>query len=140
MTPLINGRSYDFAQIRAAILGVVVPSISSIEYSETQEKKNNFGSGDRPVSRGQGAIDSKAKITMSMNDVEAIRKAAPDGSLLKVPAFDVVVTYLHPTASNVVTHVLKNCEFTSDGVSGSQGDTDLKFDFELVPSHIVYNQ
>lgn len=138
MTPLINGRSYDFAQIRAAILGVVVPSISSIEYSEEQKKENNFGAGDRPVSRGAGAIEAKGKLTMSMNDVEAIRKTVPNGSLLSVPPFDVVVTYLHPTAANVVTHVLKNCEFTTDGVSGSQGDTDLKRDFELVLSHIVY--
>jgi len=138
MTPLINGRAYDFAQINMLISGVVVPSISSIEYSEEQEKTNNFGAGDRPVSRGHGAIDAKAKITMSMNDVEALRASATDGSLLKLPAFDVVVVFLHPTSAKVVTHTLKNCEFLSDGVTGSQGDTDLKRDFDLVCSHITY--
>lgn len=140
MVPLINGRAYDFAQINALINGVVVPSISSIEYSEDQKKENNYGSGDRPVSRGHGAIEAKAKLTMSMNDVEALRKSviALGGSLLKIPAFDIVVVYLHPTGANVVTHTLKNCEFLSDGVSGSQGDTDLKRDFDLVCSHITY--
>lgn len=138
MTPLINGRSYDFAQINASINGVILASCSSIEYSEEQKKENNFGAGDRPVSRGHGAIEAKAKMTISMNDVEAIRKTVTGGSLLKIPAFDVVVTYLHPTSANVVNHVLKNCEFTSDGVSGSQGDTDLKRDFDLVLSHITY--
>lgn len=138
MTPLINGRAYDFAQIRTTILGVVVPSISSIEYTEEQKKTNNYGSGNRPVSRGHAAIEASAKITMSMNDVEALRKVAPNGSLLAIPAFDVVVTYLHPTSANVVTHVLKNCEFMIDKNAGSQGDTDLKSDFDLLPSHIIY--
>jgi len=138
MVPLINGRAYDFSQIQALISGVPIASISSIEYSEDQKKENNFGSGDRPVSRGHGAIEAKAKITMSMNDVEALRKTVPTGSLLKIPAFDITVVYLHPTSANVVTHTLKNCEFTSDGVSGSQGDTDLKRDFDLICSHITY--
>lgn len=138
MVPLINGRAYDFAQIRTTILGVVIPSISSIEYEEKQDKKNNFGAGDRPVSRGHGAIEPTAKFTMSMNDVEALRKVAPNGSLLKLPSFDVVVTYLHPTQNQVVTHTLKNCEFLTDKNGGGQGDTDLKQNFEILPSHINY--
>lgn len=139
MVPLINGRSYDFTQIAATINGVIVASISSLEYSEEQKKENNYGAGERPVSRGHGAIEAKAKMTISMNDIEAIRNSAPNRSLLKIPAFDIVVTYLHPTAAQIVNHVLKNAEFVSDGVSGSQGDTDLKRDFDLILSHVVYN-
>jgi hypothetical protein len=60
MIPLINGTAYDFSQIIVTILGVPVASVSSIEYSEEQEKTNNYGAGNRPVSRGQGAIEAKA--------------------------------------------------------------------------------
>ncbi len=88
MIPLVNGRAYDFAQIVVTILGVPLAGVSAISYAEEQEKTNNFGQGNRPVSRGQGAIDASGSITISMNDVEALRDVAPDGSLLKIPAFD----------------------------------------------------
>ena len=136
MVPLINGTAFDFAQIIVNILGVPVASVSSIEYEETQEKVNNYGAGNRPVSRGKGAIEATATIEMSMNDIEAIRNVALDGSLLNVPSFDITVFFVNPQSPQ--THVLKNCEFTNDGISGSQGDTDLKKSFELVVSHIKF--
>lgn len=136
MIPLINGTAYDFAQIIVNILGVPVASVSSIEYEETQEKVNNYGAGNRPVSRGKGAIEATATIEMSMNDIEAIRNVALDGSLLNVPAFDITVFFGNPQSPQ--THVLKNCEFTNDGIGGSQGDTDLKKSFDLVVSHIKF--
>ncbi len=134
--PLINGRAYDFAQIEATILGVIVNGISAISYTEEQDKVNNFGAGSRPVSRGHGAINASASLTLSMNETEAIRDASPEGSLVRVPSFDVTVTYLNE--QKVVTHVLKNCEFTNDGVEASQGDTNLERAFDLTCSHIKY--
>lgn len=134
--PLVNGRAYDFTQIILQITGVPLPSPKSINYTEEQTKENNFGTGNRPVSRGQGPIDANASIELSMNDVEALRDAAPNGSLLQIAAFDIVVTYVN--LQKPVKHVLKNCEFTDDGVESSQGDTDISRTFNLKPSHIKY--
>lgn len=133
---LINGQAYDFTQIVFKILGVEIKSLSQINYTEEQEKENNYGTGTRPVSRGKGAITAACNFTISMNDIEAIRDVAPDGSLLKLPPFDIEVTYLN--SQKIVTHVIKNCEFTTDGVEGSQGDKDLKKAFDVLPSHIKY--
>lgn len=135
-TPLINGRAYDYAQIEVNILGVPVAGVSAISYTEEQEKVNNFGAGSRPVSRGHGAINASGSVTISMNDVEAIRDASPEGSLLQIPSFDISVTFLN--AQKVVTHVLKNVEFLNDGVEATQGDTNLERAFDIVLSHIVY--
>jgi len=137
MIPLINGTAYDFSQIIVTILGVPVASVSSIEYSEEQEKTNNYGAGNRPVSRGQGAIEAKASIEFSMNDVESIRAVALNGSLLNIPAFDITVFF--GNLQNPVTHVLKNAEFVNDGIETSQSDTDVKRKFDLVISHIKWN-
>jgi len=136
MTPLINGKAYDFSQIVTNVMGVTIAGITSITYTEEQEKVNNFGAGNRPVSRGAGAINASGSITISMNDVEAMRDAAPNGSLLQVPAFDITITFLND--QKVVTHVLKNCEFINDGVETSQGDTDVVKGFDLVISHIQF--
>lgn len=134
--PLVNGRAYDFTQIVVKIFGANVSSVSAINYTEEQSKENNYGAGTRPVSRGHGAITASASITLSMNDVEAIRDVAPDGSLLKLPPFDIEVSFLN--AQKVVTHVIKNCEFTDDGVETSQDDKDVKKSHNLIPSHIKY--
>lgn len=136
MIPLINGRAYDWTQIVVKILGAPMVSCSAIEYTEEQSKENNFGAGNRPVSRGHGAINANGSITLSMNDTEAIRDVAPDGSLLKIEPFDIQVSFLN--RQKVVTHILKNCEFTSDGVGGAQDDKDLKRAFPLVMSHVKY--
>ena len=136
MIPLINGKAYDFTQIVVLIMGAPIPSVSSITYTEEQTKENNYGAGNRPVSRGKGAINASGSITLSMNDVEALRDVATDGSLLKIPAFDIQVSFLNE--QKVVTHILKNCEFTDDGVESSQDDKDISRSFNLVISHVKY--
>lgn len=136
MIPLINGRAYDFTQILVKILGAPVASVSAISYTEEQAKENNFGAGSRPVSRGKGAINASGSITLSMNDIEAIRDVALDGSLLKIEPFDIQVSFLN--AQKVVTHVLKNCEFLDDGTEASQDDKDIKRSFNLVISNVKY--
>lgn len=136
MIPLINGRAFDYGQIIVNVMGVPIPSVTSIEYQEEQEKTNNFGAGRRPVSRGHGTINSSASIEMSMTDIEAIRDVAPNGSLLAIPSFDIVVVFGNPQSPK--KHTLKNCEFTVDGFSGSLDDTDLTKSFDLVVSHIEF--
>lgn len=137
VTTLINGKAYSHAQIVARIGGIPIAGLTSISYSETQEKKNNFGAGTRPVSRGHAAKDATAQIGISMNDIEAIRTSAPNGSLLDIEPFDIVVTFLN-IGSGVATHTLKNCEFTSDGVESNQGDTDIVRTFDLVVAEIKW--
>jgi len=133
---LINGQAYDYTQIIMSVLGVPVAGVTSINYTEEQEKTNNYGAGNRPVSRGRGAIEASGSIELSMNEVEALRDAAPDGSMLKIPPFEITVVYLN--LQKVVTHKLKNVEFTNDGVETSQGDTDIRRTFDIVMSDVKY--
>ena len=134
--PLVNGISFDFVQLTPLFLGVPLVSMSSITYEEIQEKVNNFGIGNRPVSRGRGAIDASGSIELSMNDLEAMREVAPNGSLLLLPASDFVLVFGNP--QNIQTHILKNLEFTNDGMTGAVGDTDLKLTLNFVISDVQY--
>ena len=134
--PLVNGQAFSYVQITPLFLGVPLVSMSSITYEEVQEKANNFGIGNRPVSRGRGAIDASGSIELSMNDLEAMREVAPNGSLLLLPASDFVLVFGNP--QNIQTHILKNLEFTNDGMTGTQGDTDLKLTLNFVISNVQY--
>jgi hypothetical protein len=134
--PLINGEAYSYVQITTVALGVQLPGITAVNYIEEQAKENNPGQGNRPVSRGRGWINASGSLDISMNDIEAIRDAAPDGSLLKIAPFDIVLVFGNP--QKPVTHVLKNVEFTNDGVETTQGDTDIVRTFDIVLSHVKY--
>lgn len=134
--PLVNGIAFDYVQIVPVYLGVPLVSMTSITYEQTQEKVNNMGTGNFPVSQGQGGIESTGSIELSMNDIEALREVAPDGSLLFLPASDFILVFGNP--QNVQTHVLKNLRFTNDGGAGTQGDTDLKFTLNFTLSHVQY--
>lgn len=136
-TALINGNSYDWQQIVVTMLGQPVFSIKSVNYEVTQEKTNNYGQGNLPVSRGRGAKEFSASIEMAMDELVPIRQAA-GGSLVDIPAFDIKVTYVN--AGKTVTDVLKNCEFMADGIEASQGDTEIVRSFDIMPSHIVFDQ
>lgn len=134
--PLVNGEAYSYVQITTVALGIQFPGMQAITYVEEQEKTDNPGQGNRVVSRGRSTIIANGSIDLSMNDIEAIRNAAPDGSLLKIPAFDIVVVFGNPQSP--VTHVLKNVEFMNDGVETSHGDTDIVRTFDLIISHVKF--
>ena len=136
--PLINGKAYDYADIQLSVLGVQINGVTEINYTQEQDKQNNFGTGIYPTSRGHAQRDTSGSLGLNMNEVEALRGVAPFGNLLDLPAFDIVIVFGNVQAPK--THVVKNCEFTNDGVEGSQGDQVLNRTFDFVASHILYNQ
>lgn len=135
--PLINGRAYDFASITVSFLGVPLAGITSVSYTEEQTKENNYGTGNYAVSRGRGAVEASGSLDLHFEEVEKIRGAAPNRRLLDLPAFDVVVVFGN-VGNTPRVHIMKNCEFLSDGVETSQGDTAIARSFDLVLSHVEY--
>ena len=133
--PLINGRAYGWADISLNILGREVIGSKAVSYSETQEKQNNFGSGNRPVSRGRGRIEAEASVTLHMEEVIAIQAIAPGRNLAKKRPFDIIVSYIDDSG-NAVTDKLRNCEFLGNSREVSEGDMEIEVELELIISHI----
>ena len=136
--PLINGQAFDYSQITPLYLGVPLVSMTSITYEEVQEKVDNPGTGNRPISRGRADIKATGSMEISMNDIEALRNVALGGSLLALPATDFILVFGNP--QNIQTHILKNLEFTNDGGTGTQGDTDMKMTLNFIISNVIYRQ
>lgn len=133
---LINGKAYDWSQIVSTINGTELNGVQAIDYEEVQEKANNYGAGSRPVSRGRGRIEPTASITLDMTEAEKLTDSAPNRNLLEIPPFDITVTF--DNAGKVVTHVIKNCEFTNNVRSLEEGATGTSVELTLLPSHIVW--
>jgi hypothetical protein len=137
ITPLINGKSYEWSDIQVVILGAPITGITNIEYEEKQAMENIYGAGENVVSRGYGKVEPTAKITLKMEEVEGIMSVAPLGRLNKIPEFDIVVLFLDDSLIPR-KHVIKNVRFTGNNRKSSTGDTSLDIDLELICSHILW--
>jgi hypothetical protein len=137
-TPLVNGQSYSWSQITCNILGVDIAGITAISYTDTQEKQDNFGAGNRPVSRGRGNITTTGSVTLEMAEVEALQNVAPNRNILEIPPFDIIVSYLPVGGTGTVTHKLRNCEFKTNGREVNQNDMTIPVQLELLISHITW--
>jgi hypothetical protein len=137
IVPLINGKSFEWADIIVNVLGLPIIGITNIEYEEKQGMENIYGAGRFPVSRGYGKIEPTAKMTILMEELENIQTVAPQGRIQDIPEFDIVVMYVDPA---LVTrkHVLKNVRFMNNKRASSSGDTSIPVELELIISHIQY--
>jgi hypothetical protein len=137
--PLINGRAYDWASLRAQLLGQTVAGITAVSYEDTQEKVNNYGAGINPTSRGLGKIEPKASITLEMKELERIQAALPPGGRIQdIAPFPISISYVN-TSNQLVNHTLHNCEFTNNKREIKTGDTNIEVELELIISHISWS-
>ena len=124
--PLINGKSYEWADITCNILGLPTIGITSIEYDVKQNMENIYAAGNSPVSRGYGKFEPTAKITLLMEEVENITAVAPNGVIQYIPEFDIIVSYLD-AALVTRTHKLRKCRFMNNPRSSKTGDTSINW-------------
>lgn len=133
-TCLINGESYAWSHIDFPLFGQVVQGISEITYSKKQEKTNNYGRGNKAVSRGRGKIECEGSITIEMKEAEWLMVKA-GGSLLNVKPFHIPVVFSGDGIA-MVTHVLQYCEFTEIGVEAKTGDNTISVKLPLIMADI----
>lgn len=139
MTPLINGRSYDWASITALVAGVLCVGITAIDYDETQVKEDNMGAGNRPVARGYGNKKAEnCSIEVYAEEAESIANRVANGDLLDIPPFEIIVSFR--IGATITTHILKNAEFTKNSRALKQGDTAIKVTLPLIVSHIQWKK
>jgi hypothetical protein len=136
---LINGQGYDFASIKLTMLGTpVVAGFKGISYTTNQEKVNSNGVGGEPVERTRGNVSYEGSVSLTLKEVKAIRAAAGNLPLTKIPAFSIAVSYANGV-DPVTVDTLLFCEFTSDPTSSSQGDTEITIELPLIIGGIRYN-
>jgi hypothetical protein len=129
---------YDWANITFAttLTNDLITGISAIEFEESLEKTKNYGAGNMPRSVSIGNYDASGKITLFMDEVEKIRNVSPNRSLLYVPPFDIIITYLPVDATKAVNVILRNVEFTTEPSSASQNDQNIQVELDLLITHI----
>jgi hypothetical protein len=138
LPPLVNGKSYEHADIVVGCLGQALTTVRLLDYGESQEMKNEYGSGNSPVSRTYGNRIPTAKMTILMEELELFQSVAPLGQIQRIPEFDISINFVDSTLVPR-THVIKNCRFMNNKRVVNQGDGAIECELEIICSNIVWN-
>jgi hypothetical protein len=138
MEALINGRSYGWSDIFVNILGQRIAGITAIDYSDKQDMSNNYGAGNKPVSRGYGRISYDSSITLTMEEVASIEKISPTGRLQDIPEFTVVISYIPENSTMIKTEKLKYVRFTENKRDVKEGDMVIAVQIPLIIGDIKW--
>lgn len=135
-TPLINGVAYSWSSISFVLFGIPVAGIVNIEYKRKQEKTNNYGAGQKPVSRGYGRIEYDGSIEVHLDEWKRVIAASPNRDPLSIGWFDISVLYGN-SAADATKDTLKAVEFLEDPFQAKEGDTKLTVKLPLIIGDIT---
>lgn len=134
-TPLINGRAYDWSMIEInfgfASSSEAIYGIKAVKWERKRKVESNYGIGSQPISRGYGNWTYTASIELDYATQVMFQEASPDGTLMGLGEFDLIVHFAHPDDGRTVTTTLQKCIFSEDGMEAKQDDTDLSKEFDL---------
>jgi len=121
MIPTINGRQFEFADIRIIVGGHLLNGCRGIEYKISQEKELLYGKGNKPMSIQHGNYAYEGTLTVTQDELETLTLAGK-GDLMSLK-LDAVVVYGNPANGDaLITDRIYGIEFTENSKSLQQGD------------------
>lgn len=135
---LINGSTYNWAQIRIQLSNMTLPliGITSINYDSKRQMENMYGSGDQPIARSSGNVEYDASMTLYKDEVVRLQNASPFGDITLMEPFDIIISFRSDIASKIQTETVKNCQFTNNPTSVSQNDKMISVELPLIVAGI----
>jgi len=131
---LVNGSSYNWAQIRIQFSNMSTPiiGVTSINYTSSRDFENVYGVSDLPISRSSGNVTFEASITLYKDEVKRIQDASPLGDITLLEPFEIIVSYRSDIADKITTETLKNVQFTSNPTAIAQNDKTISVELPLI--------
>lgn len=133
---LVNGVNWSWANLNNIAFGVPVIGILAINYKIKQNKENNYGVGNEPISRGYGNKQYEGSITVYKDWWASVIAATPTKQPTDIAPFDWTIV-LGGVGMVTTTETLRNFEFLEDSLNGKQGDTKLTIDILFIFAGIV---
>jgi len=127
---LEGGNGASFVSFTFSILGVPTNGVQRISYKAMQAKQNNYGVGRKPYNRTKGKVEFEGSITLFLDVVKALEKAAPNGNLFDLPPFEITARVVFGTQSK--TTILRYVEFLESGIDTSEGDMNVLVELPLI--------
>lgn len=136
-----NGKAYDSSDVVITLLGNTPTEVFEMTYSTEREHQLNYSLGSRkPTSWSQGKDSSSGSITMSLKDCAAVESAAKKAglsSILDIPPFDIIVSFVNEFDALIQDRV--TCKFMSTGRQIG-GDMSLRYQYNLFVLDVQQNK
>lgn len=130
-----NRKAYDSGDVKVFINGIVL-DVLKIAYDKDQEHQLNHTLGNDATSWSQGKITPTCTMDLMMADVVPLELAAPNGDLLKVRPFDIVVVFTNEYNIVVVDKIVAKFKNAGRDVTGEMG---LQKSYELFTLDVKLN-
>lgn len=146
---LINGVAYSYVDMNFSIQGlesayadgfVGIP-VQSIDYTASQQKTANYENSKYATSYSYGKIEYSGSVTFTLDSMEFMRDrifeiTGDSRSILDLPPSDITITYSNKGKLNI--HTLKNVIFSTENLSGSEGDDMFTVSCDFIASFVQY--
>lgn len=148
-TTKINNVAYSWSmiQLQTNLTGEsasapIFVDCTSISWDTDRKVESIYGLGGQPRKRGFGNVTYSASITLPFSTQITLRQKSPDGTLLGLGEFNLIVSWVNDLAQGVdsETVTLAGCLLTQSGMSASQDDTSITKEFDLHPHRIFTNK
>jgi hypothetical protein len=115
---------------------------TSISWSTERKIDSIYGLGGQPRKRGFGNVTYSASITLPYSTQITLREKSPDGTLLGLGEFNLIVSWVNDLAENTTseTVTIAGCLLAQSGMEAKQDDTSISKDFDLHPHRIYTNK
>lgn len=125
----INGKNYDWEDIRVITLTGEQIGITEIKYSDEQSVTARYGRGAVPRGYGRGNYEASGSMVLDRDEWEKLKLAlvalSNTGGIYDHTPFPIVVSYANDDMGTVID-TLRDCKISKfDGGGGSQGDDNV---------------
>jgi hypothetical protein len=132
----INGHVFSYSDIQFTMAGQVVSGVTAISYETEREKENFYAAGSEPVGVVYGQRKYSASITLTKQEMDSLKRAAPNGRLEDIPPFDLPIIYVDESGK-YTRDTLKNFEFIKATQDFKKGDKGLEVKCDCLISGVV---
>ena len=137
---LINGINYSWGDISVMLFGnTPLIGIKSINYSETQDKDNNYGANNFPIGQGNGQFKYAGDMDIYREEMATIIDLAPLNKIQLIAPFDIKVVYGNNTQALKID-TLKSCQFMDNVFASKAGDKSMVNKVKLLIGFIQWGQ
>ncbi len=130
------GEVYSAGDVIVTLAGMFDVNPSAIEYNSKYAHEYQRGIKREPRGWRMGAKEMDGKITLPLDVISEIEKAAPKGEIARIRPFPINVTFAN--TDNEMIHDVVIAKFTGNGRNITQ-DGELEKELELFVLDVKFN-
>lgn len=134
-----SSKQYAWCDLSVVVGGRIIEGIDALEYTEKRDKSYLRGRGSKPHKIVRGNYDYDGKLSIWQSELEAMTRDSKNKDILAIE-FQIVAVYAAEDGGQIVTDILKSCEFTEVKKGMKQGDHNMLIELPIMFTDVKRQQ